>query len=243
MILKKQHGVTILEILLVLAISAAIITLVLNRYQSWVKDTNVEKVKNNVDMMFLGAMNFYRANCIQYKIGSQTKIAKLDEDTTRNVYVPDEDEITNFIKNWPFPFNPLVDSYYLQFNRTSFDRTVDFNNAHPPDTYNVGTIYLWSILVAVKLNPDYDPEAYRALLGADCLSNMAGGTIKSCSANQSGNYLVWERLPSGANLALTTQLPNSDVITTQFTQMYTTYPILTLTNGLMTDSQHYLCGG
>ena len=59
----KQKGMTLLEIMLVLAIASAVIILGFQQYESFRLGQNLNIARSNVDIMFQGGLNYYRANC------------------------------------------------------------------------------------------------------------------------------------------------------------------------------------
>lgn len=268
---NKQQGVTLLETMLVLAIAATVVIMGLRMYQSFKLDQEIQQVKYNVDVIFQGLTNFYRANCIQYAqykaAGVTTGVLDPDSSTTplTDPYPIDIDKDLNntksavFIPQWPFNPNALVDSsagnngYITQFNRSTQNRTVRMDTATPPTTNTVGTIYQWRAQVAVQISRPADAAMLRGVWDADCLSTASGKTVTPCSKSTtticpaSGCYAVWERLPSFATPETMTDLWPSMPTLDQFTQMYTTYPILDLTgSGSMINpaiNQYYLCGG
>lgn len=121
---------------------------------------------------------------------------------------------------------------------------------------------VWLEQVAVKLvNTTAGSEAaYMSVLQADCLSSLDSGTglVYPCSAGQTGNYLVWQRLPSAASPNLTSvewpMMPMLKEFNLQYThdQMMELSPAGYIDTGVGqatstgpgTSSQaYYLCGG
>jgi hypothetical protein len=75
------------------------------------------------------------------------------------------------------------------------------------------------------------------------LSSASGNGVTPCNASgNTGDYVVWERIPSKATPQTTSSEWVSNAQVNLFTQMYTTYPILGLTDSSQTNAQVYLCG-
>lgn len=249
--IKHSKGVTLLEILLVLAIAASIIVLGIQQYASYQSYRDGEALKYNVDVLFQAATNFYRANCRQTKdaSGSIIKPGVLDPDALRpspTRYPLDiviDLSTPGYLSKWPLPPNPLIDSgdnnYVVQFNLTTADRTQMIDGT----STKVGTIYLWKVQVAAKLNSNAATNAktYQRLLSANCLSSLSGILVTPCTADSTGDYLVWERLPSMSSPEGTTELWPTMPIVNQFNQMYTTYPLNSKNE--QQYGQKFLCNG
>src|SRR5262245_26726988 len=61
--MKRYAGVTLLEVLLVLAITGMAFVMGLRLYYSFKTDADIMQVKSNVDAIFLAMAKYYRANC------------------------------------------------------------------------------------------------------------------------------------------------------------------------------------
>lgn len=277
-LLSSQEGMTLLELMLVLAISGAILVSGLNLYQSFMVDVNAQQLKYNVDVLFQGLANYYKSNCIQYinQSGTLTKSGTLDPDTgsIKNPFPidPAADLSSAGYLAAPYPFvqNPLVaapptvdptnpsppapnPNYVTQFNLVYIPGTVNepqrVINMSSGTQWSAGNIVLWKAQVAVQLSTAAakSAQAYKGMLGADCVStyDASSNSVTPCETAQggtaqTGTYLVWERLPSFASPETVSDVWPSMPTVTQFTQMYTTYPISLLING---QTQNYLCGG
>lgn len=165
------------------------------------------------------------------------------------------------------PLNPLVDDagentngYVAQFNLYTSSRTICAGgttaaNAYPPNcpnstATNVGTIYMWKPQVAVKLKDEETAGQYLRLLDGDCLSTASGGTVARCNSYPgTGDYVVWERLPSFASISSIDSQSDFWVMNPmaqQFTDMYRAYSNVYLTGSTGSTpngTQYYLCGG
>ncbi|HVX00824.1 MAG TPA: type II secretion system protein [Candidatus Babeliaceae bacterium] len=256
MVKNRQSGITLVEILLVLAVTSVLIIVGVRSYITFRNDVDVQQVKSNIDVLFQAANELYRAQCIEYRnaSGRVTKPGILDPEKG-NIYplrVPASYfQRYHYLPQWPLPSNPIVNEngsdngYIIQFNLAQFDKTiVTDNDTVPPTTVSLGTIYILKPQVAVLIRDENKALVYKNMLGGDCLSTMQNNVVIPCSEvnGNEGNYVVIERLPSFASPVMSDQLSSMSGAA-QFNQMYTTYPITTLTNGLNTDTQFYPCGG
>ena len=260
---KRQEGVTLFEVMLVIVIGAAILYLSISQYQIFKSGTDVQQLQYNVDTLFQSATKFYKANCIsQTNPTTGAKIAGtglLDPaNSPANPYIITPTQLQNdgylaipgsaTAGTLPFPISPLVNSsgtnngYQVQYNLTTVNRTV---KTYPSNTaVPSGTIYIWTIQVSVQLLHPETATQYLSLLGADCISTpvTSGTGINPCSAGLSTGttlFLVWQRLPSmSTSVPPGTWIMNPTV--TQFNQMYTTDPMTYLLGNAPT--QNYLCG-
>lgn len=261
--MKRYAGVTLLEVMLVLIIGASMIYFSLMQYQSYRHDADAVQVQANVNAVFQAMSGYYRQNCDRdpsSNVSGHTGYGTLNPLRTgftsplvMNVQSDLRD--TGFLTT-KFPLNPLVnnsggsDGYLAQFNLgTPTQRQIcDTGPAACSSPINIGQITTWIAQVAVQINnPANDPNralAYLKLLGGDCLSTASAGQVTPCVAGSvgTGNYVVWSRLPSNSNTGAQSDYWILMPTVNQFKQMYTTYPILNLTNGSATSNQYYLCG-
>jgi len=255
--MHREFGMTLIEVLLVLAIAMSILVMSLRQYYSYRLDADMMQLSFNVNTLFEAAAAYYQANCGPGK--------QLDPNVTTATRKPlnittDLINAGYLASNFPIP-NPLVDGtapgsgYVVQFNEYTMPRMQPVCS-DPPDCttstpIQVGTIIIWKIQVAVATN---NMTAVRlantqAFLQADCVSTVSGSPPMSalCSTNPTtGTYLVFERLPSFVNSDLRARSPDwlSMPLLKQFNQMYTTNPITDLTNQSHTpEYQYYYCNG
>lgn len=269
---KKQTGITLLEIMLVLAVGASIILLGIWQYQSFRRDSDIQQLKYNVSTIFQAMSFYYSANCNGRLNPVTNKIVPgvLNPNKTSAAIVPvDLNELitqgyfTTYSQGNVFPQSPFTGTtgpgylggYIAQFNQYEQERMVCQNtntavtavDANDPNCHPVsmGLIENYTIQVAVLLADELldDANTYLQLLGGDCLSSLSGNNVLPCAqSNNSGNYIVFEKLPSEvtANSAYGTNNYNIK----QFNQEYTTYPIGTIipTGEAPTQStQYYQC--
>jgi len=254
-----QTGMTLLEALLVIAVAAFLLVMGMRVYKSFEMEKEAQQLKLNVNILFQALSSFYRANCILYRkqSGGVLKAGELDPIINRgpNFAITDisaQLQTPGYLTKWPFIRNTYVNNqgvgngYVVQFNLATVTSRQQLMNVDisPAKQQSIGSIYVWKAQVAVQVSNSSNANMYQNLLGADCLSSYDVGNkiVKPCSANSTGDYIVWERLPSfGSPETMTDVWPLMPTLN-EFTQMYTTNPILTLTNGSVTN-QAYLCGG
>jgi type II secretory pathway pseudopilin PulG len=269
--IRRYAGATILELMLVIAIGASILYLSILQYQSYRYNADAAQVQANVNAIFQSLSAYYRQNCDRnpstYIGPSGNKVAHTDYGTLNplnssfatflNIDIQTDLRDNGFLTtNFPLN-NPLVNKsgagsngYVAQFNLgTPTQRQIcDTGPAACATPMDIGAITTWIAQVAVQIyNPTNNPkvaQTYLNLLGGDCLSTASGNQVSPCVANSigSGNYVVWARLPSNSNIAAQSDYWTTMPTVSQFKQMYTTYPILNLTNGSATSNQNYLCG-
>lgn len=263
--MRQLKGVSLLEVLLVLAVGASFLLLSIKMYQWYALDEDVRALNYNVDTLFQAAANYYKVNCSnQNNTGGQplTSTATLDP---RSVPAPGTPYILNIqtqlvnsnFMTWP-ALNPLVNNaavgngYVVQFNQGTIGQkninacsdvsTTPCTTTQTPVVTTQGQIITWYIQVAVLLNNPAMAQTYRNMTGADCISMAAGSGVVPCASSPgTGSYLVWQRLPSFAspNTASVLWLSNPQV--NSFTQQYTHDQMYELNQGY-TSPQYYLCG-
>ena len=257
--MKKQHaGATLIEIILVIVIASAIIYLSIQQYLSFRRDADAAQVQSNVNAIFQAMTAFYRTNCYgtQYDTATSALIpGTLNPNNATPPAISQPINITNDLitpkfLTTPITQNPIVDElgsgtngYVAQFNRPAIpaDR-MECTTTGCATSVSIGKIYTWKIQVAVQLHDTATAEQYLKILGGDCLSNFAGGVVTPCAAGSTGTFVVWERLPNYANIQAVSNYWVTMPTVSQFTQMYTTYPITTLTDGSSAGNQYFLCG-
>src|SRR5688572_2124200 len=263
---SNQQGMTLLEILLVFAIMAAMLLLAVRQYQASQSEQNAQQVKKNIDTLFQSMAHYYQANCRdRHKADGSLDTSSNGKGalspSTLNPYPPKDTDyqvvsITTlqsggFLAAGIPVASPLVQSYSLQFNPVISTRSIYTccPVGKPEEIDKANTLVIWRIQIAVLLNAAYDPETYQKLLGADCLSDTGNNNaILPCEENKTGAYLVWERLPGAASGRATSSLWSMMPIVKQFTQQYTnddyySYEMDNTTWNKKVYYENYLCGG
>jgi len=108
---QQQQGVSLLELLLVLAVIAAITFLGINRYQTHKRQTELAQVQQNIQYIFQAASVYYRLEC---KTGKtfQISMALLENDKLLPPLAK-----TKLVKQWP------NSSYYYSVSATKIGET------------------------------------------------------------------------------------------------------------------------
>lgn len=131
----KQRGITLLEMMLVLAIGSVFFIVSMRLYTQYAQQTNQYKLLANVNQLFQAMEKYYQSNCRQrYDInGTAVSDGKLDPAVTSAnpvvLSIPTDLVNTGFLTSW-HPNNLLVDNtpteqgYYVQFNRMTPDQTM-----------------------------------------------------------------------------------------------------------------------
>jgi Tfp pilus assembly protein PilE len=156
--MKKYAGVTLLEMMLVLAIAAALLAFGLNQFQQYSRDATVKQLQYNVDKIFVAMSQFYQANCRQAYSAAGTiapYTASLDPRNTSQPSVAVLNQTQNLLTpfllapSWPPTPNGLIDAtaaaggnngYIAQFNLV----TVSPGSSTPPNYATpMGIYYTW----------------------------------------------------------------------------------------------------
>lgn len=249
---RQQQGVTLVEILLVLLVGVSMIIFSLRQYQAWQRDANVRLLVSNVNQTLAAMSNFYYANCSPVRPDPSSTLSTATLPAGRLAPTVTSPVLINMAADLVTPGymptvknNPLVlntSSYILQFNKYTSTRNIATNSG----VTQIGTIVRWMPQVSVLIRDVANAATYQKLLNADCLSSLNGTTVFPCSANQTGNYIVWERPPSYFTQKLGSESNSWGSLPTvqQFNQMYTTLPITNLTGNSHTpEFQYFYCGG
>jgi Tfp pilus assembly protein PilE len=61
--MKKQQGLGLTELFMVIIVGAGILLLSIRQYQSYRADADIYTIKSNVDMLFQGLSRYYQVNC------------------------------------------------------------------------------------------------------------------------------------------------------------------------------------
>lgn len=253
---QSNKGVTLLEVLLVLAVIAMILALSLKQYQLFRRDGDIQQLQYNVDILFDAMVGYFRANCTKKFV---------QQPNSKGIVVVTLD---NLIKGHflVVPNGKMIPSPFLDTSGTSQGYALQFNQllvnnpAKLPQRYvtlqagvnptPVGNVSAWEIQVSVRLKDPQTAMQMKSFLAANCLSSGSPSNgVTTCSQAQlnADQYAVFERLPTFASAQYNSQLWIMSPLVRQFTQMYTTLPILILTgdssNQNFIPNQYYYCGG
>ena len=259
--MRREAGMTLLEVMLVIVIAAVMILMGLRQYQTLKVDSDIRQAKYNMDVLFNAASGYYQGNCRRERDSSGAMLAgtaTLDDPsgTVPNPFpLPIEETLrAEGYLTQTYPLVRFVDAatagggYVVQLNKQAVDDRTFISAAGKP--IKVGRIIIWKIQVAMRITNPVSGRMtqYSNLLGADCQSKSVdnGETVLPCNANPSGpyNYLVWERLPSFASPSGHSTLWPTNPTVTQFEQMYSTAPASYLAGLPASEypAQNFLCG-
>jgi type II secretory pathway pseudopilin PulG len=244
---RNSLGVSLLEVMLVLAVAGSILIMGFKQYQIFLRDAQVHQLQYNVDVYFQALAQYFRAHCNRGPFNTNFP----------DVYMTvssDELKQEGYLSQAITP-NPLVNEtgegkgYILQLNQIQPLPRRTIPMGEQTEDAVIGSQAVWRAQVAVEIKDADNVATYKELLGADCAADASsahGQTyVASCSMTPPAKpkYIVWERMPSYAS----SQYNSVNWITMptvkQFTQMYTTMPILELTgNKDSADQQYYFCG-
>lgn len=263
----SEKGITLLEIMLVLAIASFIIVLGLRQYTAMRTGAEANRILFNVDAIFASMANYYKAECGGIRKNGEFKPGKLHPDNSdyqENISISIQNDLiaNGYLSENLVPI-PVVSTsgigtngYVAQFNMDDSKKRkvcVDGDEATGPDpsqgcdeSKNIGTIVTGIIQVSVNMKDAQTAKTYKNYLAADCISDVSGSIVLPCSESAgTGTYLVWERLPSFAAPRSQGSNPGGNVIVNQFRQEYEIYPVTYLINsgGDTPDGeQYFLCG-
>ncbi len=255
---RKTQGITLFEVMLVLAIGASILVLGARVYQMLKAQSDVTQLQYNVDQVFIAAARYYQGNCKPQRdplTGDITPgtggLAPSTGYEPPNPYPVALGELTQGgYMNLPLPRNPIVDNrnsssgYIIQFNLVAPPgQKKMITETTPLTTVDLGKIIMWRIQVSVKIAKPSMVNFYKSVLNADCVSQMVGTAVQPCSAAiPGGDYLVWERLPSFAAPDANPSYMSTNAGVKVFTQLYDNAPQQYSASMEAADKQNYLCG-
>lgn len=261
--INKSRGVTLIEVMLVLAIAVVIILMGINQYRMYRVDSYYMLVKYNVDILLEGLKQYYQTNC---KVSgnklwptSGTYSAVSLDYATMAPYLTGE---------WPY-YTPvvssqsgsIVSSFYPQFNPMPLKQKTEYpcflynaklTCASPKSIPNTKVI-LWQAQVVVKMANPTQAVHYIAILGASCGTNsFTSGNTVNCANNKNltqAEYLVWQGLPSSPSGSIGSAHWMANPVSKLFNLQYTNDPMYEMYNSkAVPDSNNqvyymnYLCG-
>lgn len=259
-----QRGMTLIEIMLVLAIASSLLIMGIRQYQSFQMQQQFQQVAYNVDLIFQGLSHYYQGQCQtgeDYYSGTIASTGLLDASVS-NATPLAMDISTQLVTPGylvqTLALSEIVDSsvgfggYFAQFNlaattapSASRTETVTFDGA-TSSTVTAGTAYFWKEQVAIKVRDTTKVTAYLNALGADCRSDLVGDIVTPCatSANE-GDYLVWERPPSFALPNAISDLWATMPVAKDFNNVFRHDAFFEINNPIIAvpNAPYYLCGG
>lgn len=249
-------GVTLLEVLLVLAVGGMLLVLGIKQYNFYQRGSEITELQANADQLFYAAVKYYQAECGKGNLLDPLEHPGLADQIVLNIQTDLIDEgylDSNFPK-----YNRLVNEgsgfkgYYVQLNKDdSYKRTMeicDDVDCTSTTTKELGTIIIWHIQVGVRMKDNSATNLNNVMnaLSANCLSSTSGAGVRTCAQNSTGDNIVFELLPGYAvsRSDAQSQFWMSTPIVTQFNQMYTTKPTAELiTVDHTPEYQYFYCSG
>lgn len=190
---NKIKGMTLLEIMLVLAIAASMILMGIQLYQSSETEKNYFVLKTNVDLLFQAMKGYYQTECDLYfsengSVGSKGALTF----NPANAPIPpafasisfDVTTVNRYIAStWPRYTSVVYDnsseaaSYFAQFNPLTGTNKKTYACWYfgsgspvcdPASTLSSSNIVLWQAQIAVKMKDPAKTTYYVGIAGADC---------------------------------------------------------------------------
>ncbi len=136
--LKAERGISLLEVLLVIAIASSILLMGLRVYQQYSVDAYAQQVKYTVDQVFQAMAHYHQVNC-QNLVGPDGKVTRKGDLSFSSSAPPKQPHVIDiendlltdpnnqgnvFLPTWQ-PLNPLIDptagtkGFFAQFNPPS----------------------------------------------------------------------------------------------------------------------------
>jgi prepilin-type N-terminal cleavage/methylation domain-containing protein len=245
----RQRGMTLLEVMLVIAIATSLVLLGVQTYQQFSLQNEKTKIAFNINVLFQAMRNYYYANCIANRnpatdnridatVGLMDPTITTPSGTNLVLDITTNLITRGYLTNWKPALSPMATNYVVQFNLyndasvyTGNVRSVQFCFSSTSDTSGTckaqptladNNIYLWTIQVAIKFASAAKASQYKNLLGADCVSSLVNGAVTPCSQSPTAvDYVVFERLPSFAAPTANSPLWLSDPMLKLFKRQYT----------------------
>lgn len=194
---KKYHGVTLLEVMLVLAIGASITVLSLRMYRTYVNDQYLGQIQLTVDSIFTAMGIYFKANCNDQKDSTGTVIragalspSTITYPTTDSVNVNIETQLSgtasgNFLQTTLIP-NPIVDEtvgadgYFAQFN------PINTGTGNTPGT--IGQYTCWNYGASSTTTYDTGPYLSSTVVCSDQSLPQSSPNVKPIPLSE---VLIW----------------------------------------------------
>lgn len=264
----KARGMSLLEVMLVLAIASSIMLAGLRIYQSFDRDSGYLILRSNVDLLFQAMKTYYQDQCnLYFSPDSSIRASGALTFNSNNPAAPvpfDVNTTKNYLSSpWPRGSSVLANkvissTYFAQFNPSTVNTKQAYvcsSFASPqcsaPAPIPGSNVVLWQSQVAVKMKDPTMTTYYLAVAGADCAVNSLSGKLPvDCSTGvsmgNSATYMVWQRMPSFSSPTIKSSLWISNPVTKLFKLQYTHDPMYELYNSSAEPSEvykYYYCGG
>jgi type II secretory pathway pseudopilin PulG len=176
---RNMIGVSLIEVILVLAIASVILVLGLRQYQAFNIDAAAQRIRYNVEEIIHGAAYYYYANC-ENSSGNTATLDPANSPANPYTGVTVNTLVTSgYLANLPVG-NPLINSsgtgngYLLQFNESTAVRNYCTTDGTTVTCSPIGYNIIWTIEVSVLLNDTSKAAQYFGMTGADCLTTIRG---------------------------------------------------------------------
>lgn len=265
----KISGMTMIELILVLAIATSLILMGLTMYRSAQIDKDYFILQSDVDFLFQAMKGYYQQQCdlafssqgtlstrgaLTFNPGGGSPASSLAPVSFDVTTVPSYIDFA-----WP-RFTTVVASgtsnnvYFAQFNPNTVTKN---KNVYACSTYATGTaqclnpipitssnIILWQSQIVVKMKDPTKTTYYVAKVGADCAVNTyTVGDVVDCSTGKSlgssAQYMVWQRMPSFSSPDIQSSHWVSNPVTKEFKLQYTHDPMYEMYNPSATPPDVY----
>jgi prepilin-type N-terminal cleavage/methylation domain-containing protein len=268
---NKSEGMTLLEMMLVLAIAGSIILAGLRVYQSSETDNNYLILRSNVDFLFQAMQGYYQQECDLYfsADGSVRRRGLLTFNPNNGDAAPDlspvpfDVTLTNQYISAPWPRYVSVvgrdtTAYRAQYNPSSGKNKqayvcASYNSPRCSEAMLIpeSNIVLWQAQIVVKMIDPSKTTYYVGKAGADCAVNSVSSAAPvDCSTGvkmgDSAAYMVWQRMPSFSSTNIRSSHWISNPSRKIFKQQYTHDPMYELYNSNPASTEvnrYYYCGG
>lgn len=228
-----QAGFGLLELMLVMVISAAILLLGLRQYGVYQQYTWMDAMKQSASALLDSAGDYYKEHCIT----DLTSDAQYTDATQAFTVVPESPQLL-----LPTEISPDI-SLKNYFGSTPLQAFLFVTSSQPN---RFGATWLWHEEVSVCItdatlvkSAQSNPQLLRGLFGADNVTVESQGA-KACTK---GIVLTWERLPSndgntaGANSQwLMKAAMREDILQNEFGSW-----MLQSNSGIHQERLNYLC--
>lgn len=258
----KSQGMTLLEIMLVLAIATSIILMGVKAYQSYNTEKDYFILKANVDLLFQAMKGYYQVECNLYNSMNSSLRADgvLTSIPASNYVTFDVSTVGNYVAtNWPRNVSVVktsgTGSYKAQFNYIPGGSknacVVDKTDGQTKCSSIAGSnIMVWQSQIAVEMKDPTKTTYYVSMVGADCAVNDISTPVQCATQGvalgASARYMVWQRLPSFSSEEVRSSFWLSNPVLKQFNLQYTHDPMYEMYNSNATPTnvyKYYYCGG
>lgn len=228
--MKNEQGLSIFEILLVIALAGLMLVVGIRQYQSYRLDADVVLIKYNTDALFSAMSSYFQANC--GGTGSLSPYHTPPLDLTKPVLI----NITTDLVNGHYlnaaeiapvslvlgnAANAVLSGYQVRFvpAPTRVDKPAQASSDYP-SAQSVGQVVIWTPEIMVQMQDPNRTEALQLLTQAnDCVdTNWQQLTCKGAPAlrfshqisfsNHSGSSDYWIMNPANNPLREQQEHPN-----------------------------------